>query len=292
MLTGIRLARHERIVLADDDVRYRREELAAVVAALENADLVVPQNHLVPTPWHAKWDTARTLLNRGLGRDYPGTYGVRRSVLVRTGGYDADVLFEYLEMERTIRAAGGVVLLRPDLYVERRPPSARHFRSQRVRQAYDDFAQPGRLVAEAALLPFVLWARRRPRLLLGVLAILVAAAERGRRRDGGARVFPASRLLWVPLWLGERAVTVWLAIGARLRGGVRYAGRRLHRAATPLRVLRRRYGGPGAIAGQSRMPAARAGAAYASASVATVSCALSPLGFGTTQSSAPASDSA
>lgn len=255
VLTGIRLARHERIVLADDDVRYGLDELAAVVAALDGADLVVPQNHLVPAPWHARWNTARTLLNRGLGRDYPGTYGVRRSILERTGGYDADVLFENLEMERTIRAAGGVVRLRPDLYVGRRPPTARHFRSQRVRQAYDDFAQPGRLVAEACLLPLLVWASRRPAALLTVLVVSAAIAERGRRRHGGADVFPPDRLVWVPLWLGERAVTVWLAIAARCRGGVRYAGGRVHRAATPMRVLRRRHGWQARAAGSPGEPA-------------------------------------
>jgi hypothetical protein len=41
------------------------------------------------------------------------------------------------------------------------------------------------------------------------------------------------------VWLAERSVTVWMAIGARLRGGVRYRDARLRRAANPLRALRR-----------------------------------------------------
>ncbi len=146
VLSGVAAARHERIVLADDDVRYDPRALAAVVGALDDADVVVPQNHLSPLPWHARWDTARSLLNRAIGRaigrDYPGTYGVRRGILAATDRYAADVLFENLEMERTIRAAGGRVRHRGDIFVPRRSPTGGHFRTQRVRQAYDSFAQP------------------------------------------------------------------------------------------------------------------------------------------------------
>lgn len=241
VLTGLALARHEIVVLADDDVRHDRATLARLVAAAAGADLVRPQNHFDPLPWHARWDTARSLLNRAVACDYPGTYAVRRSALL-PGGYDADVLFENLEMERTVRARGGVVLDRPDILVVRRPPEVRQFLDQRVRQAYDDLAQPGRLLLEAAVLPVLLGSRHRAR-AAGLLALaLVGLAEVGRRRAGGRAVFPASSALWAPAWGAERAVTVWLALLQRLRGGVPYRGRRLRRAATPARVLRRRLG--------------------------------------------------
>jgi hypothetical protein len=254
VLTGVRIARHEAIVIADDDVRYDRGSLAEVVAALGDADLVKPQNHFVPLPWHARWDTARTLLNRGLGSDYPGTYGVRRSVIAATGGYDADVLFENLELERTVRAACGRVSSRPDILVVRRPPSARHFLSQRVRQAYDSFAQPWRLVLEAAVLPLLVAMWRRPGILLVLLAALSAIAERGRRRHGGGAVFPATSVLWLPIWVLERGIATWIAIALRLRGGVRYSGRRLARAAHSVRAIRRRLREGGAASG---VPASR-----------------------------------
>ena len=240
VLTGIAAARHERIVLADD-VRYDAEALTRVVAALADADLVKPQNHFRPLPWHARWDTGRTLINRALGGDYPGTYGVRRSALTATGGYDADVLFENLEMERTVRAGGGRVRALHDLYVVRRPPSTRHFLGQRVRQAYDSLAQPGRLIAELAILPALLLARRRPAALAAFEGAAIVIAEVGRRRGGGARVFPPTAALWAPAWVLERGVTAWAAVLLRARGGVRYAGRRLPRAATPTRILRARH---------------------------------------------------
>ncbi|HLV55248.1 MAG TPA: glycosyltransferase [Actinotalea caeni] len=189
VLTGLALARHEIVVLADDDVRHDRATLARLVAAAAGADLVRPQNHFDPLPWHARWDTARSLLNRAVACDSPGTYAVCRSALL-PGGYDADVLFENLEMERTVRARGGVVLDRPDILVVRRPPEVRQFLDQRVRQAYDDLAQPGRLLLEAAVLPVLLGSRHRAR-AAGLLALaLVGLAEVGRRRAGGPRRLP------------------------------------------------------------------------------------------------------
>jgi hypothetical protein len=238
VMTGLRSARHDRVVIADDDVRYDADALAAVVGMLQEADLVLPQNVFRPEPWHARWDTGRTLLNRAFGHDYPGTLAVRRRVLIEAGGYDGDVLFENLELIRTVIAAGGRVVNADAIAVPRRPPSVRHFTGQRVRQAYDDFAQPGRLVAELAVLPAVLLSLRRPRRLLAGVAVVVALAEVGRRRAGGRRLFAATASLWAPLWLAERAVCVWLAVGARLRGGVKYSDGRLLRAATPLRELR------------------------------------------------------
>jgi hypothetical protein len=100
VLTGVSVAGHERVVLADDDVRYDAAELQRVANLLEDAHLVRPQNYFDPRPWHARWDTARSLLNRCFAGDFPGTLAVRRSALLATGGYDADVLFENLELMR------------------------------------------------------------------------------------------------------------------------------------------------------------------------------------------------
>ena len=244
VLTGVALASHERVVIADDDVRYDALALERTIGALSEVELVRPQNYFGPLVWHARWDTARTLLNRvGRGVDFPGTLAVRRSALRRTNGYDGDVLFENLELIRTVEAAGGRVLSPPDLYVRRLPPSTRHFWSQRRRQAYDEFARPWRLGASLAVVPLVVWAlaRRRHRRRVGLAAVgVVVLAEAGRRRAGGAAVFPRSASLFAPLWLVERSVCSWLALASRLRGGCPYGGARLRVAATSPRTLRRR----------------------------------------------------
>lgn len=250
VLTGVRECSGELVVLADDDVRYEQATLRRTLALLAEADLVRPQNYFDETPWHARWDTARSLLNRVFTGDpafpvgdFPGTLAVRRSILLAAGGYDGDALFENLELMRTIHAAGGRVVSPLDLYVARRPPSAAHFLSQRVRQAYDDFAIPARIGAFLALLPLAAVSLRRGRtrpLLLGALAS-IALAEAGRRRAGGAARFPLSGSLLAPAWIAERSLCSWLALVARLRGGVLYGDRRLRHSATPLRLLRRRH---------------------------------------------------
>ena len=239
VVTGVRRARHELVILADDDVRYTGEQLRSAVTRMiaTGGDVLRPQNYFSPMPWHARWDTARSLVNRALGGDYPGTFVVRRSTFLRMGGYDGDVLFENLQMLRTFAAVGGRECLASDLFIARRPPTTGRFFGQRVRQAYDDFAQPRRLAAELSLLPLLsLLAAVRPRLLAVVAGCAVAVAEKGRRSAGGSQVFPRSAALWAPAWVLERAVCVWSAAGQRALGGVRYRGNRIYEAASMARV--------------------------------------------------------
>ena len=56
VVTGVRAARHERVVIADDDVRYGEGQLVRMAELLAGADLVRPQNYFEPAPWHARWD--------------------------------------------------------------------------------------------------------------------------------------------------------------------------------------------------------------------------------------------
>jgi hypothetical protein len=252
VVTGVRECGGELVVLADDDVRYDCAALRRAVELLAEAELVRPQNYFDELPWHARWDTARSLLNRVFTGDpsfpvgdFPGTLAVRRSAFFAAGAYDGDALFENLELMRTIHAAGGSVLTPLDLYVARRPPSTAHFRSQRVRQAYDDFAIPARIGAFLAVLPLLALLTRRGRTghrrLIAAALASIGLAEMGRRRAGGAKRFPLSGSLLAPAWIAERSLCAWLALGARLRGGVRYGEGRLPHSATPLRELRRRY---------------------------------------------------
>jgi hypothetical protein len=241
--TGVELASHERVVIADDDVRYEPGALRRAAELLDDCDLVRPQNYFSRLPWHARWDTARTLLNRSLGRDYPGTLAVRRSRMLAMGMYDGDVLFENLELIRTVRADGGTVASPLDLYVARMPPSASHFWGQRTRQAYDDFALPLRMALWLAVVPLlaVSAVRRRAGFVAGPAALSVVAAEVGRRRGGGRAVFPATSSLLAPVWILERGVCAWLALLQRLRfGGVRYGDSVIPLAAHSERRLRRR----------------------------------------------------
>ncbi len=233
--TGVRRASTEAIIVADDDVRYSAAALQDVVGRLSRADIVRPANYFSPLVWHVCLDTARILLNRVSAGDWPGTLAFRKSTFLRCGGYAGHVLFENFELVRSIVRSGGTELNADDLFVLRLPPESRHFWSQRVRQAYDEFARPTRLGFSLTLVPAVLWCLKKGRwseLACGALAF-IALAEIGRRRHGGAQYFPAVSAFLAPLWLLERGVSSWLAVYARVfRGGVSYGGGRLKDAAT------------------------------------------------------------
>ncbi|WP_270888163.1 glycosyltransferase [Pedococcus sp. 5OH_020] len=238
-MTGIEAARHPTVVLADDDVRYDYGSLASLVSAMASADVVAPQNVSTTWPWWARWEAGRILVNRAFAADWPGTFGLRRDLVLRADGWSTEALFENLEMVRTVQAAGGRYQRRPDILVRREPPSLDHFLRQRVRQAYEDQAQPLRCLVALSVVPAVLLGRRRPVRLVGGAAATAALAEVGRRRAGGTAAFPASTSLFAPLWALERGVCAWAAVVVRLRGGVVYHGRRVPLAASSRRRLRR-----------------------------------------------------
>lgn len=238
-LTGIRMAREELVVLADDDVRLSADDLASLVHRLADADLVRPVNVFDSWPISACWDGARTLLNSAIANDWPGVFGLRRSAVLAAGGWSPQVLFENLELWRTMQAHGARTRVAPDIVIKRQPSTTAHFWSQRVRQAYDDLAQPGRLATELAILPVALTlAVCNRRMLLAAGCAVVALAEVGRRRIGEEHV-PAAVAFAAPVWLLERGVCVWLALGSRSRGGVPYHGQRLRVAAHSRRQLSR-----------------------------------------------------
>ncbi len=237
VLTGLRRCKYDKIVIADDDVRYTLWSLRAVLAALDDADIVRPQNYFDPLPWHAVLDTSRTLINRALDGDWPGTLAFRRSFA--PFGYNPDALFENLELVRTVRARGGREAVRRDIYVRRLPPATPHYWSQRVRQAYDEFARPARLLAALAIAPLCI---ARPSLIGAFGTLAIGAAFTGWVRAKGYQYFPWLAVVAAPLWLAERAICAWLAVYERVRfGGVRYAGRIVKRAASSPKELRRKW---------------------------------------------------
>ena len=110
------------------------------------------------------------------------------------------MLFENLELTRTVAACGGSCTWPLDLFVVRRPPTPRHLLGQRVRQAYDELARPAHLFTSLTVLPAVLTAliRRRPALPTTLGLAAVGAAWLGRR--GRA----ASASTHAPAWRWRR----------------------------------------------------------------------------------------
>jgi hypothetical protein len=154
--TGIALATCERVILADDDIRYTPGDVRRMSRLLDAHEMVRPQNYLRPLPLWARTEAARMLINRAWIKegDYPGTLGVRRGAMLRVGHYDGDVLFDNEEIVRHFRARGARIRYARDFFIMKRPPSFRKWVEQRPRQAYEDFVMRAKTVFFAAL-PFM-----------------------------------------------------------------------------------------------------------------------------------------
>jgi hypothetical protein len=223
--TGVALASFERIILADDDIRYTAADVSRLCELLERYEMVRPQNYLAPLPWWARMEAARMLINRGCLRagDYPGTCGLRRSAMLRVGHYDGDVLFDNEEIVRHFIVSGASVCHANDFFILKRPPTLSKWREQRPRQAYEDFVMRAKTLMFMAVLPLAALAAAFGARALLLYASAIAAtsmvlAERGRR--GGAHRFFPRRVTWhAPLWVLERSISVYWALYWRLRYG-------------------------------------------------------------------------
>jgi hypothetical protein len=218
--TGVRLANTEKIILADDDMRYASTEIDRVSELLEKFEVVRPQNFLMPLPWWARMEAARMLINRATLRtaDYPGTCAFLREAMLRVGPYDGDVLFDNEEIIRHFAREGATVNYATNLFVRKRPPTLRKWMEQRPRQAYEDFA----LRVKTGLFFSV------PVLGLGMAALFgwtgfaawiglvagagIALAIAGRLRGAAREYFPLSVCLFAPLWILERSASSYWAL--------------------------------------------------------------------------------
>jgi Glycosyl transferase family 21 len=225
--TGLALASHQKIVLADDDIRYSTRNLREVLRLLESYEVVRPQNFLQPLPWWAKMEAARMLINRATLRaaDYPGTCCFRRETMLSAGHYDGDVLFDNEEILRHFAQRGCKIAYANDLFVRKRPPAFRKWLEQRPRQAYEDFGMRAKTAFFFCLAPLLIMSAILFGLIisLGVVVLIslgaIALAARGRARGRAREFFPRHCCLFAPFWIAERTMSTWWALYWFLRHG-------------------------------------------------------------------------
>lgn len=225
--TGVAVAEYDRIILADDDIRYTPDDARRMAELLENYDLVRPQNYFRPLPVWARTEAARMLINRAWisEGDYSGTLGVTRRAMLRVGHYDGDVLFDNEEIVRHFRLKGARIKYARDFFLLKLPPTFGKWLEQRPRQAYEDFVMRAKTLFFASL-PLVLvftWMKAGWQFLLIYVAVIslgaIASAALGLN-DGAARFFPPRIILYAPLWIAERTVsTYWAFYWYLTRGG-------------------------------------------------------------------------
>ena len=236
--TGIELASFDRIIVADDDIRYSAGNIRIIMRLLDHSDVVRPQNFLDPLPWWAKMEAARMLINRALlsAADFPGTCAFGRGRMLAAGRYDGDVLFDNEEIIRHLAQHGCSLAYANDLFVRKCPPTFWKWTEQRPRQAYEDFGMRLKTTLFFALLPLFLLVGGLFGidgltvffLTLSLLATLIAA--RGRARGKARQFFPALCCFFAGLWMFERTLsTYWALYWYFAHGGYPFGGRVLSR---------------------------------------------------------------
>lgn len=225
--TGVGMAATDKIILADDDIRYTAAQIDRDCELLDSFEVVRPQNFLAPLPWWGRMEAARMLINRATLRtgDYPGTCAFRRDSMLRVGEYDGDVLFDNEEIIRHFARSGATVNYAINLFVQKRPPTLRKWFEQRPRQAYEDFGLRAKTALFftfpliAALIGFVFGFNPLLLYLTGLSVSAIAIALTGRFRGTAGRYFPFSVCLFAPLWIAERAISTYWALYWHWRHG-------------------------------------------------------------------------
>lgn len=233
ILTGVPLAAHEKIILADDDIRYTEANILRMVHDLDIFEVVRPQNYFFPNPLWTQIDSARILLNRAYfpEGDFPGTLGFRKNVFTAAGAFDGNVLFDNEELVKHFQNNGANISFATDFFIQRKPPNPEKWMEQRPRQAYEDFVMEERTAFFLALLPvhlLLLFSGKRK--TAGLLALLIsgiaiAKAIKGRK-NGAGKYIPLQTVVFAPLWILERGINVYLALYWKLtKGGYPFGDR-------------------------------------------------------------------
>jgi hypothetical protein len=236
--TGVARTTNDKIILADDDIRYTKIDIEKTCALLDDFEVVRPQNYLrwidrsagdgennapsapgltsskglLDRPW-AKMEAARMLINRATlpNADYPGTCAFRRETFVRAGEYDGDVLFDNEELIRHFARRGARICYANDFFIAKLPPTFRKWLEQRPRQAYEDFGLRFKTVLFASLLPIAVAIVLFDPQWLSILLLSILVAFGGWLRGDARKYFPFHVCLFAPLWICERTLSTWWA---------------------------------------------------------------------------------
>ncbi|HEX3583546.1 MAG TPA: hypothetical protein VH087_17390 [Thermoanaerobaculia bacterium] len=221
--TAADLASGDKIIVAGANVRYDIADLTELCALLDAHEVVEAQDYLEPMPWWGGIDAGRMLVHRGIDPhpDRGATFGFRRPVLRGLRGFDATGSTDPV---RVFALHGAEVISAGDLFVRRCPPQLGEWLRERPREADLDFDVPAKSAFFLALIPMaiLLTMMGGGRLAIGYTSAVAFAsivlAVRGRM--GAGAFFPLRACLFAPLWVLERAVSVYWALLQRMRGTV------------------------------------------------------------------------
>lgn len=220
---AVDLSNSEKIIVADENVRYSTEAIDTICTLLDTHEVVEPQDYFEPLPWWSGIEAGRMLVHRGVEPlpDHGATFGLRKSSVRGLRGIDVG-WWNGDDPVRRLASLGAEVFSACEVFVRRLPPAFTAWLSERPKQADDDFAMPAKTAFFLALLPVaaLLAAFGGIRLTGGYAGAIVfgsvALAIRGR--GGAAPFFPLRACLCAPLWMAERSISVYWALFRKLRG--------------------------------------------------------------------------
>ncbi|HEX7706013.1 MAG TPA: hypothetical protein VF701_06090 [Thermoanaerobaculia bacterium] len=211
----------DAIIVADSDVRYSAEAINEVCNLLEVHEVVEPQDYPDPLSWWGGVEAARILVHRAIEPqpDHGLTFGFRRSAVATIRALAP--LRGKRDQPRRLAASGAEVFPATSVFVSRKPASLAEWVSSLPEIAKSDFEHPLRSAFFLSLLPLfiILTAFGGAQLAVGYASLLalisVVLALRGR--VGASAFIPLRACFLAPLWIVERAVSVYWAFGLLLR---------------------------------------------------------------------------
>ena len=220
--TAIAVAGCEKVIVAAEDVRYTPEAIGQLCDLLDQHEVVEPQDYLDPLPWWGGIEAGRILVHRGVEPepDHGVTFGFRRTAVRSLRSLAAAHVID--DQTRRLSAVGAEVYAAPEVFVKRQPAPLGEWLTSRPREAGEDFALPMKSAFFFSLLPMLLMLAALGGLDLaggyaGVIAFAsVALAMRGRA--GAAPFFPLRSVLFAPIWVLERSLSVYWALFRKLSG--------------------------------------------------------------------------
>jgi len=218
---AIEFASQEKVIVADEAVRYTARDVDQLCDLLELHEVVVPQDYLDPLPWWGGIEAGRILVHRGIEPiGDGGTFGFRRTAVRGLRAIDAQ-LDESDEPLRRLGMRGAEVFSAHDVFVRREPPQLTQWLRERSRTAEADLAMPVRSAVFFGVIPMaLLLAMLGGAGVAGGYATAIALASLVlalRGRSGAGAFFPLRACLYAPVWVLERSISVYWALLRKLR---------------------------------------------------------------------------
>jgi hypothetical protein len=211
-------AQTNKVVVATPAAHYQPEDLHRVCDLLEDHEVVVPNEYLDPLPWWARIDAGRMLLQRAVvvSPDAVGTFGFRRDSLaaIRRHGRPSDAG----DILHALARQGMELHDAADVFIRQTPPALGDWWTRRPQQSR---LSPAGAALFVTLIPLLAMAGLLGGAGLtagfsGALAFSTFALAVRGRLGLAARYFPMSVCLFAPVWLLERSLTAYRAVGLRL----------------------------------------------------------------------------